>query len=410
MSLHETDAGQPLATRKKTKQIFLGKVPIGGGAPIPVQSMATTDTRNLDATVAQLRELQAAGADIVRVACPDEDAAKNLGALQRSITIPMVADIHFNHKLALIAIEQGVQGIRLNPGNIGGAAKVREVAKAAAEHKVPIRVGVNAGSLEKELLRKYGHATPEAMVESAKFEVGLLEDEGISNIKISLKASDVPTAVRAYRLASQTFDYPLHLGITESGTLFGGTIKSSAGLAILLSEGIGDTLRVSLAADPVEEVKVAIQMLKALGIRQGGLTFVACPTCGRCSVNMIPIAERVEKKLHVVQGDVHVAVMGCEVNGPGEAREADVGIAFGHAGTGLLFRKGKIIKRAKVEELEGLLIEHAQRIASGEDTLDEPPDENGEKGEPGEAKPITVAVMDARLHPTAAEVLGNTRF
>jgi len=360
--------------------------------------------------VAQLRELQAAGADIVRVACPDEDAAKNLGALQRSITIPMVADIHFNHKLALIAIEQGVQGIRLNPGNIGGAAKVREVAKAAAEHKVPIRVGVNAGSLEKELLRKYGHATPEAMVESAKFEVGLLEDEGISNIKISLKASDVPTAVRAYRLASQTFEYPLHLGITESGTLFGGTIKSSAGLAILLSEGIGDTLRVSLAADPVEEVKVAIQMLKALGIRQGGLTFVACPTCGRCSVNMIPIAERVEKKLHVVQGDVHVAVMGCEVNGPGEAREADVGIAFGHAGTGLLFRKGKIIKRAKVEELEGLLIEHAQRIASGEDTLDEPPDEKGEKGEPGEPKPMTVAVVDARLHPTAAEVLGNTRF
>ena len=252
MSLHEAEAGQPLAPRKKTKQIHLGKVAIGGGAPIPIQSMATTDTRNLEATIAQLRELQAAGADIVRVACPDEEAAANLGALQRSITIPLVADIHFNHKLALLAIEQGVQGIRLNPGNIGGAAKVREVAKAAVEHKVPIRVGVNAGSLEKQLLQKYGHATPEAMVESAKFEVGLLEDEGVSQIKISLKASDVPTAVRAYRLASQTFEYPLHLGITESGTMFGGTIKSSAGLAILLADGIGDTLRVSLAADPVE--------------------------------------------------------------------------------------------------------------------------------------------------------------
>lgn len=413
MSLQDADAGQPLAPRRKTRQIFIGKVPIGGGAPIPIQSMATTDTRNVEATVAQLRELQAAGADIVRVACPDEEAARNLGVLQRSITIPLVADIHFNHKLALMAIAQGVQGIRLNPGNIGGASKVREVAKAAADsdHPIAFRVGVNAGSLEKALLAKYGHATPEAMVESAKFEVGLLEEAGIQNIKISLKASDVPTAVRAYRLAAQTFDYPLHLGITEAGTLFGGTIKSAAGLGILLADGIGDTLRVSLAADPVEEVKVAIGLLKALGLRKGGLSFVACPTCGRCSVNMIPIAERVEKKLHVVQGDVHVAVMGCEVNGPGEAREADVGIAFGHAGYGLLFKKGKIIKRLKVDELEGALVEMAQRIAAGTDSDSDEvaaPEDEGEES-PARLAPH-VAVLDAQLHPTALDVLGNTKF
>ncbi len=404
MSLQDTDAGQPLAPRAKTRQILLGKVAIGGGAPISVQSMATTDTRNLDATVAQLRELQAAGADLVRVACPDEEAAKNLGALQRAIAIPLIADIHFNHKLALSAIEQGVQGIRLNPGNIGGPAKVREVAKAAKERGVPIRVGVNAGSLEKHLIQKYGHATPEAMVESAKFEVGLLEDEGIEAIKISLKASDVPTAVRAYRLASQAFDYPLHLGITEAGTLFGGTIKSAAGLGILLAAGIGDTLRVSLAADPVEEVKVGLQLLKGLGLRRGGLTFVACPTCGRCSVNMIPIAERVEKKLHVIAGDVHVAVMGCEVNGPGEAREADVGIAFGHAGYGLLFKKGKIVQRVKVDELEGLLVAQAQRIAAGEGASE------AGGAEPYREAPTQVAVIDARLHPTALDVLSHTKF
>ncbi len=402
MSLQDTDAGQPLAPRRKTKQIRLGKVVIGGGAPISVQSMATTDTRNLQATTDQLRELQAAGADIVRVAVPDEEAAKNLGALQASITIPLVADIHFNHKLALIALEQGVQGIRLNPGNIGGPHKVREVARLAVERQVPIRVGVNAGSLEKQLLQKYGHATPEAMVESAQNEIRLLEDEGFSNIKISLKASDVPTAVRAYRLAADTFEYPLHLGITESGTLTSGSIKSSAGLGILLAAGIGDTMRVSLAADPVEEVKVAIALLKALGIRQGGLTFVACPTCGRCSVEMIPVANRVEKRLSVIQGDVHVAVMGCEVNGPGEAREADVGIAYGHAGYGLLFKKGKIVKRLKYDELEVALLDEAQGIARGEVRADAPAVSTSVNG--------GLAASTLALHPEAAEVLANTRF
>jgi (E)-4-hydroxy-3-methylbut-2-enyl-diphosphate synthase len=403
MSLQDTDSGQPLATRRKTKQIHMGKVPIGGGAPISVQSMATTDTRNLQATIDQLRQLQAAGADIVRVAVPDEAAAENLGALQASITIPLVADIHFNHKLALLALEQGVQGIRLNPGNIGGPQKVREVARLAVERQVPIRVGVNAGSLEKPLLQKYGHATPEAMVESARNEVRLLEDEGFTNIKISLKASDVPTAVRAYRLAAETFEYPLHLGITESGTLTSGSIKSSAGLGILLAEGIGDTLRISLAADPVEEVKVGIALLKSLGIRQGGLTFVACPTCGRCSVEMIPVANRVEKRLSVIQGDVHVAVMGCEVNGPGEAREADVGIAYGHAGYGLLFKKGKIVKRMKYDELEVALLEEAQGIARGETGSDAA----GSSLVPEVPLP---ASANAGLHPLAAEILAATRF
>ncbi|MHB1844700.1 MAG: flavodoxin-dependent (E)-4-hydroxy-3-methylbut-2-enyl-diphosphate synthase, partial [Deltaproteobacteria bacterium] len=336
MSLHESAAGQPLASRQKTRQLKLGAVAIGGGAPITVQSMATADTRDFDACVAQLRQLQAAGADIVRVAVPDKAAAANLGALQRSIQIPLVADIHFDHRLALLAIEQGVQGIRLNPGNIGGPARVREVARAAKERGVPIRVGVNAGSLEKRLLEKYGRATPEAMLESAQDEVRMLEEQGFFDIKISLKASDVPTAVRAYRLAAKAFEYPLHLGITEAGTLQTGSVKSSAGLAILLAEGIGDTLRISLAADPIEEVKVGIALLKSLGLREGGLTFVACPTCGRCSVDMIPVAERVEKRLQVVKGDVHVAVMGCEVNGPGEAKEADVGIAYGHGGVGVL--------------------------------------------------------------------------
>jgi (E)-4-hydroxy-3-methylbut-2-enyl-diphosphate synthase len=400
MSLSHTEAGQPLAQRRASRQIKLGAVPVGGGAPVTVQTMATTDTRDFERTVDQLRQLQAAGADIVRVAVPDMDAAKNLGALQQSIKIPLIADIHFDYHLAMEALAQGVQGVRLNPGNIGGPAKVREVAKLARERKIPIRVGVNAGSLEKRLLAKYGHATPEAMVESARDEVRWLEDEGFFDIKISLKASDVPTAVRAYRLAAKAFDYPLHLGITESGTLQSGSVKSAAGLGILLAEGIGDTIRISLAADPLEEVRVGIALLKSLGLRQGGLTFVACPTCGRCSVDMIPVAERVERRLQVVQGEVHVAVMGCEVNGPGEAKEADVGIAYGHNGVGLLFKKGKIVKRMAADELEGILVAEAQKIASGED-VPLPVDQ------PLVAAPAAAA---PKLHPTAADVLAHTRF
>jgi (E)-4-hydroxy-3-methylbut-2-enyl-diphosphate synthase len=335
------------------------------------------------------------------------DAAVNLGALQKSIKVPLVADIHFDFNLAMEALRQGVQGIRLNPGNIGGQAKVREVAKLARERQVPIRVGVNAGSLEKRLLAKYGRATPEAMVESAVDEVHWLEDENFFDIKISLKASDVPTAVRAYRLAATAFDYPLHLGITEAGTLQSGSVKSAAGLGILLAEGIGDTIRISLAADPIEEVRVGIHLLKSLGLRHGGLTFVACPTCGRCSVDMIPVAERVEKRLNVIKGggEVHVAVMGCEVNGPGEAKEADIGIAYGHNGVGLLFKKGKIVKRMKADELEAILIEEAQKIALGEDV---PVPESD-----APVAPTSVMTIDpafARLHPIAVDVLTHTRF
>jgi (E)-4-hydroxy-3-methylbut-2-enyl-diphosphate synthase len=262
-------------------------------------------------------------------------------------------------------------------------------------------VGVNAGSLEKRLLAKYGHATPEAMVESACDEVRWLEDEGFFDIKVSLKASDVPTAVRAYRLAAKAFDYPLHLGITESGTLQNGSVKSAAGLGVLLAEGIGDTIRISLAADPVEEVRVGIQLLKSLGLRHGGLTFVACPTCGRCSVDMIPVAERVERRLQVVQGEVHVAVMGCEVNGPGEAKEADVGIAYGHNGVGLLFKKGKIVKRMRADELEAILVEEAQRIAAGGDVP---------LAFPEIPAPVTKPAVLSKLHPIAADVLAHTRF
>ncbi len=406
MSLEDSESGQPLAPRRPSRQIKLGNVAVGGGAPITVQSMATADTRDFERCVDQLRQIQAAGADIVRVAVPDMDAAKNLGALQKAIRIPLVADIHFDYRLALEAIAQGVQAIRLNPGNIGGAARVREVAKAARDAGVPIRVGVNAGSLEKRLLAKYGRATPEAMVESAQDEVRWLEDEGFRDIKISLKASDVPTAVRAYRLAAKSFDYPLHLGITEAGTLHGGTVKSAAGLGILLAEGIGDTLRISLAADPVEEVRVGLQLLRSLGLRRGGLTFVACPTCGRCSVDMIPVAERVERRLQVVQGDVHVAVMGCEVNGPGEAKEADIGIAYGHNGVGLLFKKGKIVKRMAADALEAVLVEEAQRLAKGEaDSFDGAEAAEAEVPAAPSAPPAFAA-----LHPTAADVLAHTRF
>lgn len=403
MSLDGAAVAPPLAERRATRQLLLGKVRVGGGAPLTVQSMATVDTRDFEGCAAQLRQLQAAGADIVRVAVPDAEAARNLGALQRAIRIPLVADIHFDHRLALAALEQGVQAIRLNPGNIGGQARVREVARLAKERRTPIRVGVNAGSLEKRLLAKHGRATPEAMVESARDEVRLLEDEDFFDVKISLKSSDVPTAIRAYRLAAQTFDYPLHLGITEAGTLLGGSVKSAAGLAVLLAEGIGDTLRISLAADPVEEVRVGIALLKALGLREGGLTFVACPTCGRCSVEMIPVAERVERRLQVIKGDLHVAVMGCEVNGPGEAKEADVGIAYGHGGVGLLFKKGKIVRRMKADDLEQALVDEAQRLVNGEVTSspEPPPSPNGAPV----GSPPSLA-----LHPIAAEVLAHTRL
>ncbi len=336
--------------RKQTRQIHIGGVAIGGGAPISVQSMCNTKTTDTKATVSQIKALQNAGCDIVRVAVPDMEAAQNLGNIIKEINIPLVADIHFDYKLALEAIQQGISALRLNPGNIGGEEKVRAVVKAAKEAHIPIRIGVNAGSLDKKILAKYGAVTPEALVESAMQHVKILEDLDFHDLKISLKAHDVPLTLAAYRLMSKTVDYPLHLGITEAGTVNTGIIKSAVGIGALLSEGIGDTFRISLTGDPVVEVKVANEILKSLGLREYGPTLVACPTCGRTSIDLPAIAEQVEKKLEGIKDPIDVAVMGCVVNGPGEARGADVGIAGGN-GEGLIFRKGEIIRKVPEENL-----------------------------------------------------------
>ena len=336
--------------RKNTRQIHIGNVAIGGGAPISVQSMCNTKTTDTAATVAQIKALQNAGCDIVRVAVPDMEAAKNLGNIIKEINIPLVADIHFDYKLALEAIKQGISALRLNPGNIGGEEKVRAVVKAAKEAHIPIRIGVNAGSLDKKILAKYGEVTPEALVESAMQHVKILEDLDFYDMKISLKAHDVPLTLAAYRLMSKTVDYPLHLGITEAGTVNTGIIKSAVGIGALLSEGIGDTFRISLTGDPVVEVKVANEILKSLGLKEYGPTLVACPTCGRTSIDLPAIAAKVEKKLEGIKDPIDVAVMGCVVNGPGEARGADVGIAGGN-GEGLIFRKGEIIRKVPEENL-----------------------------------------------------------
>jgi (E)-4-hydroxy-3-methylbut-2-enyl-diphosphate synthase len=325
--------------------------------------MTTTDTADAAATLAQIAALAEVGADIVRLAVPNKDAAAALPSIVKGSPVPLVADIHFDWRLALAALDAGIHCIRLNPGNIGSQQRVREVVRAARDRLVPIRIGVNAGSLEKDIVEKHGWPTAEGMVESAERHIRVLEDEGYREIKVSLKAHDVAMTVRANRLFAERFEYPLHLGVTEAGTLLAGAVKSSAGLGILLAAGVGDTVRVSLTADPIEEVKVARTLLKALGLKFGGATLTSCPTCGRCSVNMIPIAERVEQRLSGVKGDVNVAVMGCEVNGPGEAAAADVGVAFGHNGVGLLFRDGKIVKRMKVEELEEAVVTEAVRIA-----------------------------------------------
>jgi len=336
--------------RKNTRQIHIGNVAIGGGAPISVQSMCNTKTTDTKATVAQIKALQNAGCDIVRVAVPDMEAAQNLGNIIKEINIPLVADIHFDYKLALEAIKQGISALRLNPGNIGGEEKVRAVVKAAKEAHIPIRIGVNAGSLDKKILAKYGEVTPEALVESAMQHVKILEDLDFHDLKISLKAHDVPLTLAAYRLMSKTVDYPLHLGITEAGTVNTGIIKSAVGIGALLSEGIGDTFRISLTSDPVVEVKVANEILKSLGLKEYGPTLVACPTCGRTSIDLPAIAAKVEKKLEGIKDPIDVAVMGCVVNGPGEARGADVGIAGGN-GEGLIFRKGEIIRKVPEENL-----------------------------------------------------------
>jgi len=351
--------------RKLTKQIAVGRVKVGGGAPCSVQSMCSTDTRDVSATLAQINRLAEAGCEIVRCAVPDQDAAVALGRIKTASPLPVIADIHFDYRLALQVLGGGIDSLRLNPGNIGERWKVEEVVRAARERLVPIRIGVNAGSLEKELLERYGHPTAEAMVESALGHVRILEEFGYDQIKISLKASDVPKTVEAYRLLAAKVDYPLHIGITEAGTTFSGTIKSAVGLGILLSEGIGDTLRVSLTGDPVDEVRVGFEILKALDLRRRGINFVSCPTCGRCQINLIRVAEEVEARLHGLDATYTVAVMGCVVNGPGEAREADFGIAGGK-GEGLLFRHGEIVRKVAEADLADALVEEVLKAVKSE--------------------------------------------
>ena len=347
--------------RKKTRQIHIGPVAIGGGAPISVQSMTNTKTTDTEATLAQIRALAAAGCDIVRLAVPDMDAARNLKNILPKSPVPLVADIHFDYHLALEAIRQGIHGLRLNPGNIGGEENVRKVVEAAKAAGIPIRIGVNAGSLDKKLLAKYGGVTAEALVESALQHVRILEAQGFYDMKISLKAHDVPLTLAAYRLMSEKVDYPLHLGITEAGTAKTGVIKSAVGIGALLAEGIGDTIRISLTGDPVVEVRVANEILKSLGLKEYGPTLVACPTCGRTSIDLPAIAAEVEKKLAGITEPIEVAVMGCVVNGPGEARGADVGIAGGK-GEGLVFRKGEIIRKVPESELVPELFKEIDKI------------------------------------------------
>ena len=333
-----------------SRQIVVGGVPIGGGAPVSIQSMTNTPTHDVEATLSQIRALATAGCQIVRVAVPDMAAAKAVGALKRESPIPLVADIHFDYRLALEAAEQGIDKIRINPGNIGSPDRVEAVARICGERNIPIRIGVNGGSLEKELLEKYGGPTPEAMVESALGHARLLEQYGFYDICISLKASSVPTTMRAYRLMAERYDYPLHLGVTEAGTPEIGGIKSAAGIGGLLALGIGDTLRVTLTADPVEEIVFARKLLNAIGLRREGAELIACPTCGRTKIDLIPMARQVEELLKNVNKPITVAVMGCVVNGPGEARHADVGIAGGN-GEGVLFRHGQIVAKVPEDEL-----------------------------------------------------------
>jgi (E)-4-hydroxy-3-methylbut-2-enyl-diphosphate synthase len=350
-----------MITRRKTRQIQVGGLTGGGDAPITVQSMTKTDTRDVQATLLEIWSLEAAGCDIVRCAVPVREAAEKLGEIKRQIRIPLVADIHFNYKLALIALEQGVDGLRLNPGNIGGKKFVMEVVNLAKDRKIPIRIGVNAGSLEKDLLERYGGPSAQGMVESALRHIHILEECNYPEMKVSLKASDPLMMIEAYRMLASQVDYPFHLGVTEAGTPGVGTIKSAVGLGALLSEGIGDTIRVSLSADPTEEVRVGIDILKSLGLRKGGLTFVACPSCGRADVDLVRLAREVEEEFKGLNEEIHIAVMGCEVNGPGEARAADIGVAGGR-GIGLIFRNGEVIRKVPEREIVQAMREEVDRF------------------------------------------------
>jgi (E)-4-hydroxy-3-methylbut-2-enyl-diphosphate synthase len=347
--------------RKQTRKVKVGSCYLGGDAPVSIQSMTNTDTRDVEATLNQINTLYKAGCDIIRCAVPDMKAAEALKGICDASPIPVVADIHFDYKLALAAVENGVSALRINPGNIGSTEKVKIVAEAAKSKNIPIRIGVNSGSLEKDILERDGKPTAMGLVESALRHVKILEELDFYDIVVSIKSSDVVMMIEAYRLMSESCNYPLHLGVTESGTPFRGTIKSSIGLGTLLAEGIGDTVRVSLTSDPIEEIKVAKEILKALKLKESGLQFISCPTCGRTQINLIKIAQEVEKKLESINKNIKVAVMGCAVNGPGEAREADIGIAGGR-GEGLIFKKGIIIKKVKEEDLIDELMKEIENM------------------------------------------------
>lgn len=345
-----------MSKRDETRKISVRGLEIGGGAQVSVQSMCNTKTWDVEATLAQIRAFQAAGCDIVRLAIPDEKSALAIEKIREGTDMPLVADIHFDYRLALLVAERGIDKIRINPGNIGGEDRVKAVADACRSRGIPIRIGVNAGSLEKRLIEKYGHPCPEAMVESARDHARMLEKFGFEDICLSLKTSSVPLTVETYRLASETFDYPLHLGVTETGTEYNGTIQSAVGIGTLLCEGIGNTIRVSLTADPVREVSAGIAILKAAGLRKGGVRFVSCPTCGRTEIDLISLATEVEKRVSNMDKDITVAVMGCVVNGPGEAREADYGIAGG-VEKGLIFRHGEVVGTYPYDRLLDALVE-----------------------------------------------------
>jgi (E)-4-hydroxy-3-methylbut-2-enyl-diphosphate synthase len=350
---------------RKTRRLSVGSIEIGGGAPVVVQSMTNTDTRDWQSTVNQIIRLTEAGCELVRVAVPDEEAARAIGKIKNNISIPLIADIHFDYRLALMAVRQGVDGLRINPGNIGGEKQVLEVARAAGDAGVPIRIGVNAGSLPKDLLAAYGRPTPEAMVEAAFREIALLEKADFFQMKISLKSSNVMDTIAAYRLMSEKTDYPLHLGVTEAGTLIAGTVKSALGIGMLLAEGIGDTFRVSLTRDPVDEMRVAYEILRALGLRNRGPEIIACPTCGRTEIDLFSLVDEIERRLSGITAPIKVAVMGCVVNGPGEAREADVGIAGGR-GHGLLFRRGDPLRKVPETEMADALEDEVLRFLNQE--------------------------------------------
>ncbi|NLW06890.1 MAG: flavodoxin-dependent (E)-4-hydroxy-3-methylbut-2-enyl-diphosphate synthase [Clostridia bacterium] len=349
--------------RRPTRRLWVGKVPVGGGAPITVQSMTNTDTRDIEATVAQINRLTKAGCEIVRVAVMDQEAASALSKIKARIAVPLIADIHFDYRLALAALKAGIDGLRINPGNIGSRERVQRVVKEALARQVPIRIGVNAGSLAREEMVKYGGVTAEAMVASAKKHIRILEDMNFTLIKVSLKAAEVPLMLAAYRQLADEIDYPLHLGVTEAGCGLEGAVKSAVGIGILLAEGIGDTIRVSLTGDPVQEVRAAYAILGALNLRRRGIELISCPTCGRCQIDLEMVAARVQAGLEDIDKPIKVAVMGCVVNGPGEARQADVGVAGG-PGFGVLFRRGKPIKKLKEAELASALIAEVKRLAA----------------------------------------------